>query len=74
MNFCRPFPIKEPTECLEWICVCNDTNASHTAYGDIPAKSCTKTKKEKFKFLHNNNCTLECQFYTKLLQSKGEQK
>ena len=68
MNFCWPYPRHKPIECLNWVCECKESNGNHGNY----TNRCTK--KEMFKFLHNNNCTIECQFYFKLLQSKGEQK
>ena len=44
--------------CLKWVCYCLHDRNSH----DYSGQECDWCACRGFKFLHNNNCDVECQF------------
>lgn len=72
MNWCNPSLNNEI--CMNWTCKnCNNVRGAHLY---IPPHNCLVRKKDSsfvfskkvFKFLHNNNCTVECQMKYKVEQ------
>lgn len=64
MNWCRPCRAGWPNcedFCLNWVCQCSHSFGAHS---ELRCGCCAW--QDGFKFLHNNNCTIECQMIYKV--------
>lgn len=54
--------------CLNWMCECGHTGDTHFKGLLSIDDRCSRCKCNSFKYLNNNNCTIECSFYRKLME------
>lgn len=69
MYWCLP-TTSETVKCGRWLCMCGHLALTHTIYDENCYNYCDVgyCKCAKFMFRHNNNCTLECQFFRKVYE------